>query len=154
MHSRKKGKSGSTKALRKNKPSWSRYKENEIEQLVVKLARSGKSPSQIGIFLRDSYGIYDVKKLTGKKEFWEYDHNVARNKFNDLLKREYAGKESVFDLAKIESTYPDGRRETFKRKDKRFYSLVHDYTHDGAHLKELGRKKVAEQFLIFLANLN
>ncbi len=67
MYSRKKGKSGSTRSLRKSRPSWIRHKDNEIEQLVVKLAKSGKMSSQIGIFLRDSYGIYDVKKLTGKK---------------------------------------------------------------------------------------
>ena len=95
-----------------------------------------------------------IKKLMGKKEIWEYDHNVARNKFNDLLKKEYEGKEPIFDLAKIESTYADGRAETFTRNGHVFYSLVPDYTHDGAHLNELGRKKAAEQLLILLANLN
>lgn len=95
-----------------------------------------------------------IKKLMRKKEIWEYDHNVARNKFNDLLKKEYKGKEPVFDLAKIESTYPDGRAETFTREEKIYYSLVPGYTHDGAHLNEIGRKKVAEQLLILLANLN
>ena len=95
-----------------------------------------------------------IKKLIKKKEIWEYDHNVARNKFNDLLKKEYNEKEPVFDLAKIESTYPDGRAETFKREGKTYYSLVPTYTHDGAHLNELGRKKVAEQLLILLANLS
>ena len=95
-----------------------------------------------------------IKKLMRKKEIWEYDHNVARNKFNDLLKKEYKGKEPVFDLAKIESTYPDGRAETFTREEKRYYSLVPAYTPDGAHLNEVGRKKVAEQLLILLANLS
>jgi len=95
-----------------------------------------------------------IKKLMGKKEIWEYDHNVARNKFNELLKKEYGGKEPVFDLAKVEFTYPDGRAETFTKKEKRYYSLVPDYTHDGSHLNELGRKIVAEQLLILLANLN
>jgi len=67
MHSRKKGKSGSTRSLRKSKPSWVRYKGKEVEQLIIKLGKSGKFPSQIGVILRDSYGVYDVKELTGKK---------------------------------------------------------------------------------------
>ena len=95
-----------------------------------------------------------IKKLMGKKEIWEYDHNIARNKFNDLIRKEYEGKEPIFDLAKIESIHPDGRMETFSRNGNEYYSLVPAYTHDGGHLNELGRKKVAEQLLILLANLS
>lgn len=47
--------------------SWVRYKPEEIEALVVKLSKEGKTTSEIGIHLRDSYGIPDVKVLTGKK---------------------------------------------------------------------------------------
>ncbi len=35
---------------------------------------------------------------------------------------------------------------------KYVYSLVPDYTDDGSHLNEKGRKVVAEQFLLFLVN--
>jgi len=66
MHSRKKGKSGSIRPVRKTKPSWVSYKPKEVEQLVVKLAKSEKSPSQIGITLRDIYGIPSVKSVTKK----------------------------------------------------------------------------------------
>ena len=48
------------------KPTWVRYKDKEIELLVGKLAKDGNSSSEIGIILRDSYGIPDVKMLTGK----------------------------------------------------------------------------------------
>ena len=95
-----------------------------------------------------------IKKLIGKKELWEYDDNIKRNEFNELLIKEYDGKEPVFDLAKVESTYPDGRRETCTHKGKTSYSLVPDYTYDGGHLNETGRKKAAEQLLILLAKLN
>ena len=64
--SRRKGKSGSKKPLKKALPSWLRYKPKEVEQLVVKLVKEGKAPSQIGLALRDAYGVPDVKKLTGK----------------------------------------------------------------------------------------
>ncbi len=66
MHSRKKGKSGSTKPAKKV-PSWAPYKEKEVEKLIVKYAKAGKSASETGMILRDSYGINTVKALTGKK---------------------------------------------------------------------------------------
>ena len=66
MHSRKKGKSGSTRPVKKTVPSWVRYKSKEAELLVVKLAKEGFSPSQIGVHLRDNYGIPNVKAITKK----------------------------------------------------------------------------------------
>lgn len=66
MHSRKKGKSGSKRPVRKTLPSWIRYKPKEIELIVIKLAKEGKTTSEIGAILRDVYGIPDVKKLMKK----------------------------------------------------------------------------------------
>ncbi len=67
MYSRVKGKSGSKKPLNMTKPVWVRYGEKEIEMLIAKLAKEGKSSSEIGTVLRDSYGIPSVKQITGKK---------------------------------------------------------------------------------------
>lgn len=66
MYSRKKGKSGSKKPLETKKLTWMRYRKKEVEILVAKQAKEGKTSSQIGIFLRDTYGIPDVKKITDK----------------------------------------------------------------------------------------
>lgn len=66
MHSRKKGSSGTTRPVKKAVPSWLRYKAKEIEMLVLKLAKDGKTASQIGMLLRDMYGIPDVKLMTKK----------------------------------------------------------------------------------------
>lgn len=66
IYSRRKGKSGSKKPVKKTLPTWVRYKPKEVELLIAKLAKEGKSPSQIGLFLRDAYGIPDVKILTKK----------------------------------------------------------------------------------------
>jgi hypothetical protein len=82
------------------------------------------------------------------------EHNVKRNEFNDLIISEYNDSEPVFDIAKLESVYTDGSRETFSEKGKIYYSLVPEYTDDGGHLNEKGRKIIAEQLLIFLANLS
>ncbi len=65
MHSRDKGKSGSSKPA-KQVPSWAPYKGKEVEKLVVKYAKAGKTTSEIGMILRDSYGINNIKVLTKK----------------------------------------------------------------------------------------
>lgn len=66
MHSRRKGKAKSKKPLQPTMPTWVRYKGKEVELLVVRLAKEGKTPSQIGIALRDTYGVPNVKILTKK----------------------------------------------------------------------------------------
>lgn len=67
MHSRARGQSGSKKPLKQVKHSWVIHDAKEAEQLVVKLAKSGTKQSEIGMILRDSYGIPDVKTITNKK---------------------------------------------------------------------------------------
>lgn len=66
MHSRAKGKSGSTKPVNKEKPDWVKLKPQEIEDLVVSYFKQGMSPSLIGITLRDQHGIPCVSDLVGK----------------------------------------------------------------------------------------
>lgn len=67
MYSRKRGKSGSTKPVRKTTPNWVKYKPEEVEKLILKYAKEGKKSSEIGTILRDKYGIPDVKTITSKK---------------------------------------------------------------------------------------
>ena len=66
MYSGRKGKAGSTKPSKATKLSWIRYKPNEIELLIAKMAKEGKTSSQIGLFLRDVYGIPNIKQVIGK----------------------------------------------------------------------------------------
>lgn len=65
-YSRAHGQSGSKKPETTEVPSWMNYKPKEAEMIVVKLAKEGNSSSKIGMILRDSYGIPDIKILTGK----------------------------------------------------------------------------------------
>ncbi|RLE52355.1 MAG: 30S ribosomal protein S15 [Candidatus Methanomethylicota archaeon] len=65
--SKEKGKSHSTRPVRTTPPKWCKYTAEEVENLVVELARRGHPPSMIGIILRDQYGIPLVKQITGKK---------------------------------------------------------------------------------------
>jgi hypothetical protein len=93
-----------------------------------------------------------VKRVIGKPIGGIQD-NVVRNRFNELMRKEYEGREPLFDLAGIESTFPDGQKCSFVVDGKTYVSLTPEYTYDGGHLNKLGRKIVAEQLLIFLANM-
>ena len=66
MHSRKRGKHGSKRPAKKTAPSWVKYNAKELEMLIAKLAKEGKTNSQIGILLRDAYGIPSVLALCSK----------------------------------------------------------------------------------------
>lgn len=60
VYSRKKGKSGSKKPMQKTAP-WVKLKKEEVEEIIVKLAKKGHSSAEIGLILRDQYGIPSVK---------------------------------------------------------------------------------------------
>ena len=66
MHSRKKGKSGSHKPLQKT-AKWVDYKPKEVEDIVVKFAKQGMRSAQIGLVLRDQYGIPSIRIITNKR---------------------------------------------------------------------------------------
>lgn len=92
-----------------------------------------------------------IKKLIGKSIGIE--DNYARKRFNELLLKEFAGK-PLFDLAKLESTYPNGDREYVLKDNEKIYALVPDYTEDGGHLVTQGKIIIAENLLLFLAQLS
>lgn len=66
MHARAKGKSGS-KHPETGSKDWVAYEPNEVKEFIVALAKEGKSPSMIGLVLRDQYGIPSVKAILGAK---------------------------------------------------------------------------------------
>ena len=91
-----------------------------------------------------------IKCLLGKSDE-RSQSNQKRIQYNDLLVNEYGGNEPLFDLALLESTYPDGSRCARHYGSAKIYSLAPEYTPDGGHLNADGRKKAAEQLLIVLA---
>jgi len=48
-------------------PKHNKLKPSDIIELIVKYAKKGFTESQIGVILRDQYGIPQVRFLTGKK---------------------------------------------------------------------------------------
>ena len=70
------------------KPEWVTYSDEEIEEMILKFTREGKSTSEIGIILRDTYGIPSVKDVTGER-------------INQILKRNGQAKEYPEDLMNL-----------------------------------------------------
>ena len=66
MHSKKRGKSGSKRPAVKVSPEWTEYAPHEVEDLIVKMGKEAKGPTEIGMILRDIYGIASVQNLCGK----------------------------------------------------------------------------------------
>jgi small subunit ribosomal protein S13e len=67
MYSSGKGISRRCLPYRKAPPSWVQISTGDLVEQIVKLAKKGTSPSAIGVTLRDSYGIPQVKGVTGSK---------------------------------------------------------------------------------------
>lgn len=67
MHKEAHGSSGSSKPVEKGNPDWVEFGEDEIVEIVVELREEGLQPAEIGLRLRDEYGVPSVKQATGKK---------------------------------------------------------------------------------------
>ena len=67
LHSKGKGISASALPYSRAPPAWLKTTPAQVEDQIIKLARKGATPSQIGVVLRDSHGISQVKAVTGNK---------------------------------------------------------------------------------------
>jgi len=80
--------------------------------------------------------------------------NVTRGEYNDLLRKNYEGKDPIFDIAYFESiTANTKKRHIFTADGKRYETLAPENTNDGGHLSDTGKRWIAEQFVVFLAKL-
>lgn len=92
-----------------------------------------------------------AKRLLGKSTGEEA--NIQRARYNDLLRNEYLGKEPVFDLARLESTAPDGSRVEGEKNGAGYEALHSAYTDDGEHLNREGGRRAALALLQTLADI-
>merc|ERR1712111_73189 len=67
MHAPGKGISQSALPYRRSVPTWLKLSSNEVKEQIFKLAKKGLTPSQIGVILRDSHGVAQVRFVTGNK---------------------------------------------------------------------------------------
>eukprot|EP01089_Gocevia_fonbrunei_P008799 TRINITY_DN2055_c0_g1_i1.p1 TRINITY_DN2055_c0_g1~~TRINITY_DN2055_c0_g1_i1.p1 ORF type:complete len:153 (-),score=30.80 TRINITY_DN2055_c0_g1_i1:92-550(-) len=63
----KRGIADSAIPYKRTPPSWLKVTNEEVVDHICKFARKGLTPSQIGVILRDSHGIGQVKFVTGNK---------------------------------------------------------------------------------------
>ena len=78
--------SSERKTSEKKAPEWVEYKPRQIEQLIVQMANSGHTGSEIGMLLRDQYGIPNVETVT-KKSILKMlqENNIAPKMPEDLM---------------------------------------------------------------------
>lgn len=88
-------------------------------------------------------------RLTGSSRYGPPD-NVARERLNALIRREYAGG-YLFDLAAVESTTPDGSRAMGTYREQQYYRLYDGYAHDSGHLNGEGARVAATAWLRAIA---
>jgi small subunit ribosomal protein S15 len=86
MHSRKKGRSESTRPAKLEVQPWFPNTAEAVETKVVELAKKGESMSHIGLLLRDGFGTPLVKILC-KKNLSEIlrDNNLLPKLPEDLM---------------------------------------------------------------------
>ena len=65
LHSNGKGISASAIPYSRTPPAWLKTTPDQVVDQICKLAKKGATPSQIGVVLRDSHGIAQVKVVTG-----------------------------------------------------------------------------------------
>ena len=126
MHSRKKGKSGSTRPARREKPVWVELSSEQVENEVVKLARKGFSQSLIGVMLRDSYGIPLVKVVTGKSIHQILkEHDIETPLPEDLTN---LVKKALTLRKHLESNHKDlDSKKGLQRTESKIYRLIKYY---------------------------
>ena len=88
-----------------------------------------------------------VKSLLGKTT-WVHD-NTARMEFTTRLRQQYP-PDRIFDIAMAESLTPETRLCHVPSGGIQVPVLYRAYTDDGGHLNTLGRRPLAEHFLMTL----
>ncbi|WOV93332.1 MAG: 30S ribosomal protein S15 [Candidatus Nitrosoabyssus spongiisocia] len=84
VHTHRHGKSHSTRPLTIEMPSWSIPDTKGIEELIIKYAKEGMKPSQIGIKLRDQHAI-PLVKITKKSMSTILEENNLKSEMPEDL---------------------------------------------------------------------
>ncbi|EPQ02543.1 40S ribosomal protein S13 [Myotis brandtii] len=67
VHAPGKGLSQSALPYRCSVPTWLKLTSDDVKEQIYILAKKGPTPSQIGVILRDSHGVVQVRFVTGSK---------------------------------------------------------------------------------------
>ena len=91
-----------------------------------------------------------AKRMLGRAPYGTVE-NLRREEYNTLLRRTYRGREPIFDLARVESTAPDGSTATINWNGTIAPAMVGAYTDDGGHLNAQGKLLAARELIKVLA---
>jgi ABC-type Fe3+/spermidine/putrescine transport system ATPase subunit len=84
--------------------------------------------------------------LTGRPPADPAD-NVARERYNTLVRERYGASGRLFDIARVESTTASAERTTGEYEGSTYYALDRDLAADPGHLNETGSERAAEEFV-------
>lgn len=93
-----------------------------------------------------------IKRLLGRAPYGLLE-NQRREEYNALLRQAYAGREPLLDLARIESTRPDGKAASADWQGRAVPRLAEALTDDGHHLNAEGRQRAARELVSVIAAL-
>lgn len=97
-----------------------------------------------GLVARVKAGV--GRNLLGRQDQFGPDANLARERFNHLVRGAYAGNH-LFDLAAVESTAPDGSRVSGRYGSGFYFALYPGYAADEGHLNTEGGRLAATAWL-------
>lgn len=80
--------------------------------------------------------------------------NLRREEYNALLRQTYEGHEPIFDLARVESTTPEGAVMKVEWQGHMAPVMVPAYTDDGGHLNSVGKLRAARELITVLATVS
>lgn len=124
-----------------------RYPDTRFVVVTVPLTTKPK-----GVAAIQQAAKYFIKKVLAKPAF-DYRDNINRHIFNQMLREEYTGRVPIFDLASLESRGRDGKPSFFLHNGRQVPTLANEFTSDGGHLNREASRMIAEQLLVFLAEL-
>lgn len=91
-----------------------------------------------------------LKGLVGRGRSDPQD-NAARERFNTLMREAYADSGTLFDIAAIESTMPNGDRVGGKYEGQPYFALYSGYAADSGHLNASASTMAAAEFVALIA---
>jgi hypothetical protein len=98
-------------------------------------------------------GLRSRLKLLAGQTLEPVEDNVQREAYNTLMRKEYQGEATLFDLAEFEATRPDGSTSSIKIGGKMIRTLYPGYSDDGGHLNNNGRQLIAQKLVDLIAEL-
>jgi hypothetical protein len=81
------------------------------------------------------------------------EDNLRRQDYNSLLRTTFPYSSSLYDLAKVEATMPDGNVCSYGYRNTHVPCLYPGFTRDSGHLNDAGSRAAANAFMVLVDKL-